>query len=146
MSKRVVGFTTGVFDLFHIGHLNLLERCKAECDYLIVAVCGDDYVRDVKHKEPVFPEQDRIRILSALSCVDEVVRISIEEVEDKMLAWEHYRFDILFSGDDWKGSERYALTERQFAELGVEIRYLPYTPGVSTTAIKEILDTRDCAD
>lgn len=127
------------FDLFHVGHLNLLERCKEQCEYLIVAVCGDDYVRDIKHKTPVFSEEERVRIIGALKCVDKVDTITIEEVDDKMLALERFRFDVLFSGDDWKGSERYRKTEEQFAELGVAIEYLPYTRGVSTTEIKAIL-------
>lgn len=139
MKKYKVGFTTGVFDLFHIGHLNLLERCKEQCEYLIVAVCGDDYVTQVKHKTPVFSEEDRIRIIGALKCVDEVSTITIEEIDDKMKALERFKFDVLFSGDDWKGSERYNRTEKQFAELGVSIEYLPYTKGVSTTQIKETL-------
>lgn len=139
MKKYKVGFTTGVFDLFHIGHLNLLERCKEQCEYLIVAVCGDDYVTDIKKKIPVFPESDRIRIIGALKCVDEVSDISIAEVDDKMLAWERFHFDVLFSGDDWKGSERYNKTEKQFAELGVSIEYLPYTQGISTSQLKSEL-------
>lgn len=139
MKKYKVGFTTGVFDLFHVGHLNLLERCKEQCEYLIVAVCGDDYVRDIKHKTPVIPENERVRIIGALKCVDEVDTITIEEVDDKMLALERFKFDVLFSGDDWKGSERYKRTEEQFAKLGVSIEYLPYTKGVSTTKIKDTL-------
>ena len=136
MAKCKVGITVGVFDLFHVGHLNLLERCKERCEKLIVAVCGDDYVRNVKRAQPVYPEADRMRMLAALRCVDEVVRVSIEETEDKMLLWQSHPFDVLFSGDDWQGSERYARTERQFAEIGVKIEYLPYTQGVSTTILK----------
>ncbi len=143
MKKYKVGFTTGVFDLFHVGHLNLLERCKEQCEYLIVAVCGDDYVTQVKKKVPVYPEEERIRIVGALKCVDEVSPISLEEISDKMLALERFQFDVLFSGDDWKGSERYKKTEEQFAELGVCIEYLPYTQGVSTTQIKEELKSRE---
>jgi len=139
MKKYKVGFTTGVFDLFHVGHLNLLERCKEQCEYLIVAVCGDDYVTQVKHKTPVFSEEERMRIIGALKCVDEVSTITLEEIDDKMKALERFKFDVLFSGDDWKGSERYNRTEKQFAELGVSIEYLPYTKGVSTTQIKETL-------
>lgn len=139
MKKYRVGFTAGVFDLFHIGHLNLLERCKEQCDYLIVAVCGDDYVTKVKKKTPVYPEKDRIRIIGALKCVDEVSTISLEEIDDKMKALERFHFDVLFSGDDWKGSERYNKTEEQFAKLGVSIEYLPYTKGISTTQIKDYL-------
>ncbi len=139
MKKYGKGITTGVFDLFHIGHLNLLERCKKQCDYLIVAVCDDDYVRNIKHKEPVFSLEERVRIINALKCVDETVVVSFEEVDDKMLLLKKYGFDVLFSGDDWKGTERYIKTEKQFAEVGAAIEYLPYTQGVSTTQIKESL-------
>ena len=139
MKKYKIGFTVGVFDLFHIGHLNLLERCKAQCEYLIVAVCGDDYVTQIKKKTPVYAEEERIRIVRALKCVDEVICISIEEVEDKMMALSHYKFDVLFSGDDWKGSERYKRTEEEFAKKGIAIEYFPYTEGISTSTIKEKL-------
>ena len=137
MEKYKVGFTVGVFDLFHVGHLNLLEKCKEKCEHLIVAVCQDDYVRNIKHKEPIYNEGERMRILNALKCVDEVVPISIEATEDKMLALKQFKFDVLFSGDDWKGTERYIKTEEQFNKLGVSIEYLPYTKGISTTQIKE---------
>ena len=137
MKKYRGGFTTGVFDLFHVGHLNLFERCKEQCSYLIVAVCDDEYVRKIKNKEPVIPFEDRMRILAALKCVDEVVPISTKEVEDKMMALQKYKFDVLFSGDDWKGTDRYLKTEMQFSKLGVKIEYLPYTTGISTTDIKE---------
>ena len=137
MKKYKVGYTCGVFDLFHVGHLNLLERCKEMCDYLIVGVCDDHYVRDIKHKEPVIPLSDRVRILKALKCVDDAVPVTIEETDDKMLALARFHFDVLFSGDDWKGSERYQKTEQQFAEFGVSIEYLPYTKGVSTSDLKE---------
>ena len=96
MKKYKVGFTMGVFDLFHVGHLNLPERCKELCDYLIVAVCGDDYVTQVKKKTPVFTEKERIRIIGALKCVDEVSIITLDEIDDKMKAWERFHFDVLF--------------------------------------------------
>lgn len=137
--KYKVGITVGVFDLFHVGHLNLLERCKAMCDKLIVAVCDDDYVSRVKQKSPVYPQAERCRILAALKCVDEVVLVTIEETEDKLLLLEHHPFDVLFSGDDWKGSERYRRTEEQFAKQDVSIEYLPYTHGISTTETKRKL-------
>ncbi len=135
--KYKVGYTCGVFDVLHEGHLNLLERCKAMCDVLIVGVCDDKYVREIKHKEPVFLENERIRILNALKVVDKAELVSIEETNDKMLALKRFEFDVLFSGDDWKGSERYKKTEAQFAEHGASIEYFPYTQGVSTTALKE---------
>ena len=136
MKKYKIGYTCGVFDMFHVGHLNLLEKCKSMCDYLIVGVCNDDYVRNIKHKEPVYSEQDRVRILEALKVVDRAELVTIEETNDKILAIEKFHFDVLFSGDDWKGSERYLKTEKQFAEYGASIEYLPYTKGISTTQIK----------
>ena len=136
MKKYKVGYTCGVFDLFHVGHLNLLERCKSQCEYLIVGMCDDTYVREVKKKEPTIKENDRLRILNALKCVDRAEMVNIAETDDKMLAWHRFKFDVLFSGDDWKGSERYLKTEEQFRELGASIEYLPYTQGVSTTELK----------
>ncbi|WP_290761502.1 adenylyltransferase/cytidyltransferase family protein [Fibrobacter sp. UBA4297] len=136
MKKYKVGYTAGVFDLFHVGHLNLLERCKAMCDVLIVGVCDDNYVRNIKHKEPIISETDRCRIIKALKCVDDAVIVDFKITDDKMLAYEKFKFDVLFSGDDWKGSERYLRTEEQFKPLGVSIEYLPYTKGVSTSELK----------
>lgn len=136
MKKYHIGYTCGVFDLFHIGHLNLLERCKEQCDILIVGVCNDEYVTKVKNKIPVIPENDRVRILNALKCVDKAILVDIETTNNKMIALEKINFDVLFSGDDWKGSERYKKTEEQFSKIGVSIEYLPYTHGVSTTDIK----------
>lgn len=137
MKKYKIGYTCGVFDMFHVGHLNLLEKCKSMCDYLIVGVCNDDYVRNIKHKEPVYSEQDRVRILEALKVVDRAELVTIEETNDKILAIEKFHFDVLFSGDDWKGSERYQKTEEQFKKYGAFIEYFPYTQGISTTQIKE---------
>ena len=140
MSKKYhVGYTCGVFDVFHVGHLNLLERCKEMCDILIVGVCDDTYVREIKNKEPVYPENERVRILKALKVVDDAVLVDIETTNDKQLALDKFKFDVLFSGDDWKGSERYKRTEVQFAKQGVSIEYFPYTQGISTTQIKESL-------
>lgn len=115
---------------------NLLERCKEMCDILIVGVCDDKYVTEIKKKQPVYPEDQRVRILNALKVVDHAELVTIEETDDKMLALEKFKFDVLFSGDDWKGSERYLRTEKQFAEYGASIEYLPYTKGISTTDIK----------
>ncbi len=139
MEKYKVGYTCGVFDLFHVGHLNLLERCKSMCDYLIVGVCDDKYVTEIKKKIPIYNEEQRVRIINALKVVDRAELVTIEETDDKLLALEKFKFDVLFSGDDWKGSERYKKTEEQFKALGATIEYLPYTNGISTTQIKEEL-------
>ena len=136
-----IGYTCGVYDLFHVGHLNLFERCKKECDYLIVGVCSDDYVRKIKNKEPMINETDRARIVNSLKCVDRAEIVSIDETLDKLLAWEKFKFNILFSGDDWKGTERFFSTEKSFKEknIDLEIIFFPYTTGVSTTKIKNDL-------
>ncbi len=139
MKKYHIGYTCGVFDVFHVGHLNLLERCKKMCDYLIVGVCDDLYVREIKKQIPVYSENDRIRILNALKVVDEAVLVDIETTNDKLIALKRFNFDVLFSGDDWKGTERYLKTEQQFAQLGVHIEYFPYTNGISTSMIRESL-------
>lgn len=135
--KYKIGYTCGVFDLFHVGHLNLLERCKAMCEKLVVGVCDDNYVRDIKHKEPAIVDTDRVRILKALKVVDDAILVTIEETDDKLKVLPRVHFDVLFSGDDWKGSERYIQTEKQFKGLGIAIEYLPYTKGISTTQLKE---------
>jgi len=135
--KYKIGYTAGVFDLFHIGHLNLLEKCKNMCDYLIVGICDDEYCLNIKKKIPIFPEKHRLRILKALKCVDMVELVNYEITDNKMLAYEKFHFNVLFSGDDWKGSDRYKKTEEQFKQIGVSIEYLPYTKEISTTEIKE---------
>lgn len=142
MKKYKVGYTCGVFDLFHVGHLNLLERCKEYCEILIVGVCDDQYVNDIKHKQPVYSQEERCRILQALKVVDKAEIVTIEETENKMLALRKFGFDVLFSGDDWKGSERYLRTEKEFAEYGASIEYLPYTTGISTTDIKNKISNK----
>lgn len=134
-----IGYTCGVYDLFHVGHLNLFEKCKQQCDYLIVGVCSDEYVRECKNKMPVIHEKDRARIVAALKCVDEVSIISTEETVDKMLAWNKFKFNVLFSGDDWKDTDRFQKTEKQFKDEGIDLKmvFFPYTKGVSTTQLKE---------
>lgn len=139
-----IGYTCGVFDLFHVGHLNLLERCKAQCDYLIVGVCSDEYVRECKKTEPIIGENERTRILGALKYVDKAEVVSIEETYDKILAWEKFHFNVLFSGSDWKGTPRFLETEKQFREKGIalDIVFFDYTQGVSTSDIKKAMNQK----
>lgn len=140
-----IGYTCGVFDLFHVGHLNLLENCKKECDYLIVGVCSDEYVRVCKQKEAVINEKDRTRIINALKCVDRAEVVSVEETLDKILAWKRFQFNVLFSGSDWKGSARFLETEKQFKENKIELEmvFFDYTYGVSTSEIKKNLQEKN---
>ena len=139
-----IGYTCGVYDLFHVGHLNLFERCKENCDYLIVGVCDDEYVRRFKDKDPVISEKERARIIAALKCVDKVVIIDSDTTVDKLKAYNNNPYDILFVGSDWEGSERFLATEKQFKEnkLNIEIQFLPYTQTISTSKIVEKLKNR----
>lgn len=139
--KKRIGYTCGVYDMFHVGHLNLFERCKEKCDYLIVGICDDEYVRNVKGKEPVINEVDRSRIVGALKCVDEVVMIDTETTVDKLLAWNKLHYNVLFAGSDWAGSERFKETDRQFKanNLDIEVIFFPYTQSVSTSMLREKL-------
>lgn len=133
MKKYKIGYTTGVFDMFHIGHLNVLQRAKEMCDYLIVGVSTDECVEDYKHKKPVIPYAQRAAVVSAIRYVDEVVP---QATMDKMEFLRHRHFDVMFHGDDWKGTELYKRYEEEFAKYGAVIEYLPHTEGVSSTMLR----------
>ena len=131
----IVGYTTGVFDLFHIGHLRLLRRAKEECDKLIVGVTIDELV-SYKYKKAVISFEERIEIIRSIRYVDEAVpQVSM----DKMTAWEKLKFNIMFVGDDWKGTEKWNQYEIEFKKVGVKIMYFPYTKSTSSTLINDIL-------
>ncbi len=143
MDKKIIGYTTGVYDMFHVGHLNVIQRAKEHCDYLIVGVSTDELVQKEKNKTPVIPFEERVRIVSAIRYVDEVVP---QHNKDKFAAWERLHFNKMFVGSDWKDTPQWKRFEEQFEPLGVEIVYLPYTLGVSSTSltniIKNILDEK----
>ena len=131
-----IGYTTGVFDLFHIGHLNILRRAKEQCDILIVGVSTDEVVETYKHKKPVIPFEERIEIVSAIKYVDKAVP---QITMDKRAAWEKVHFNALFHGDDWKGSLMYEKYHRDFEGTGVDIVFLPHTAGTSSTMLTAVL-------
>lgn len=132
----VIGYTTGVYDLFHVGHLNILKRAKEHCDYLIVGVTVDDLV-SYKGKQVVIPYEERVEIVQAVRYVDEVVP---QTTMDKMEAWNKYHFNKMFVGDDWKGTPTWNHWEEEFSKVGVEIIYFPYTKTTSSTKLREVLD------
>lgn len=132
----VIGYTTGVFDLFHIGHLNILKRAKEQCDCLIVGVSTDELVESYKHKRPVICYEERFEIVKAIRYVDRVVP---QVSRDKFAAWETYHFDKMFVGDDWKGTPLWLELEEKLRPHGVEIVYFPYTNGTSSTFLKQTL-------
>ena len=136
MKKYKIGYTTGVFDMFHIGHLNILKRAKEQCEYLIVGVTTDDLCEKNKKKRPVICEQDRVAIVEAIRYVDMVVP---QESLDKLDAWRKLHFDVVFHGDDWKGSAMYDEVERNLKEVGCDMVFLPHTEGVSSTALSQVL-------
>ncbi|GIN96866.1 cytidyltransferase [Siminovitchia terrae] len=135
MKKYKVGYTTGVFDMFHIGHLNILKRSKEQCEFLIVGVTTDELV-SYKNKKAIIPHNERMAIVEAITYVDKVVP---QENMNKMEAWENYKFDVMFVGSDWKGTEKWDKFEMQFKEVGVDIEYFPYTKGTSSTLLREAL-------
>lgn len=134
MEKKVKGFTTGVFDMFHVGHLNLLKNAKDKCDYLIAGVNTDDLVKSYKSKAAIVPLDERMQIVNAIKFVDEVIPI---DTLDKIELWEKIQYDILFIGDDWKGTERWIKTEEELKKFGVEVVYLPYTKGVTSSILRD---------
>lgn len=137
IKKYKVGYTTGVFDMFHIGHLNILKRAKAMCDYLIVGVSTDEVVQEYKHKKPVIPFEDRLAIVEAIKYVDKAIS---QTTMDKMVAYKELHFDALFHGSDWKDSTMYDEIEKTFSAIGVDVVFLPHTDGISSTLIREKSD------
>ena len=141
MKKYKIGYTTGVFDLFHIGHLNILKRAKAQCECLIVGVSTDELVRTYKNKTPVIPFAERVAIVEAIKYVDKVVP---QTNMDKLAAWNELHFDVMFHGDDWKNSTMYDEYEKQFSDIGVSLVFLPHTQGTSSTEITKRLQDTAC--
>lgn len=140
MGRYKRGYTTGVFDLFHIGHLNILRRAKEQCDYLVVGVSTDALVETYKHKKPVIPFEERVEIVKAIRYVDEVVP---QTTMDKLQAWDNLHFDALFHGSDWQGSTMYDEVEEKLKSVGVDMVFLPHTTGTSSTMISERLKDED---
>jgi glycerol-3-phosphate cytidylyltransferase len=134
MESKIIGYTTGVFDMFHIGHLNILRRAKEKCDYLIVGVSTDECVESYKHKTPIIPFEQRAAIVEAIKYVDEVVP---QKNMDKLAFLQKRHFDVMFHGSEWKGTELYNRYEEEFAHYGTRIEYLPHTEGVSSSMLRK---------
>ena len=132
----IIGYTAGAFDLFHIGHLNLLKRSKEQCDYLIVGVTSDKLIESTKGHSPIIPFVERLEIVKQCKYVDEAV---IQDDLDKVKAWEKYHYHILFSGDDWKTSPRWQGYERELSKRNAKVVYFPYTKTTSSTLLTKVL-------
>ena len=136
LGRRRIGYAPGVYDMFHIGHLNILRNSRLACDYLIAGVACDDFSRRAKGKSPVIPLAERLEIVRSIRYVDEAV----EEDVPKLEMWERHHFDVIIKGDDWRGTDKGNRLEREFAEVGVEVFYLPYTVHTSSTMLRQALN------
>ena len=133
--KMIIGYTTGVYDLFHIGHLNLLKNAKGLCDKLIVGVTVDELVA-YKQKKAVIPFEERIEIVRNIKCVDVAIP---QNTIDKFEAWKKLHYDVLFVGDDWYATSSWEKMEEELKQVGVRIIYFPYTKTTSSTVIRDTL-------
>ena len=130
----IIGYTTWVFDMFHIGHLNILKRAKEQCDYLIVGVSTDELVQSYKNKLPIIPYAERSAIVEAIKYVDKVVP---QKNRDKIAAFNEFKFNKMFVGDDWKGKPLFVEVEEYLNKNGAEVVYFPYTQGTSSSILRE---------
>ena len=137
MSQKV-GYAAGAFDLFHIGHLNILKHAKEHCDVLVAGVVSDEMLELSRGRGPVVPLAERLEIVRHIDVVD---RVHAETVPDKLDTWAQLRFDVFFKGDDWRGTPRGIELERRFAAVGVQVVYFPYTVTTSSTRLRQALDT-----
>ncbi|EAR26054.1 Cytidyltransferase-related protein [marine actinobacterium PHSC20C1] len=136
MTRRI-GYAAGAYDLFHVGHLNILKRAREQCDYLIAGVVSDEMLELTKNLRPTIPLEERLEIVRSIRYVDEAV---VETVPDKLETWRQVRFTTFFKGDDWRGTEKGERLEREFAAVGVEVVYFPYTANTSSTVLRRALD------
>jgi glycerol-3-phosphate cytidylyltransferase len=135
--KKKIGYTTGVFDLFHVGHLNIIKRAKKSCDKLVVGVTTDKLTEKRKGKKPIIPFEERVRILEEMRSVDKVVpQEEINELRDQ----KKIKFDIIFKGSDWEGTKRWKNLEKEFKKRGVEVKYFPYTKTTSSTLLNKLIE------
>jgi glycerol-3-phosphate cytidylyltransferase len=135
-TKQIVGYVPGVFDMFHIGHLNILRRASLQCDRLIAGVVSDEVALQQKGRPPVIPQDERLDIVASMEFVDRAV---MEWSTDKLATWDRVGFDVIFKGDDWRGSEKWTRLEHEFARVGVVVLYLPYTTHTSSSRLRGLL-------
>ena len=135
----IIGYTSGVYDLFHIGHLNLLRNAKAMCDKLVVGVTTDELMAEYKKHKTIIPFTERCEIVRAIQYVDAVVP---QDTMDKMGAWKRLKFDLVFVGDDWFQTPKWEKIEADFKAVGVRVVYFPYTKGISSTLLNAILEEK----
>ncbi len=133
----VVGYAAGAFDLFHVGHLNILRQAKSRCDLLVAGVVSDEVCLETKGRLPVVPLAERLEIVSHIGYVDRAVA---ETSRDRLDIWKEVRFDVFFKGDDWRGTTKGIRIEEEFAKVGVEVVYFPYTVHTSSTQLRRTIE------
>ena len=136
MAAPRIGYAPGVYDLFHVGHLNIFRHGREFCDHLIAGVISDEMAQRSKGGLPVVPLAERLDIVSSIRFVDDAV---VEDVPHKLEMWERLKFDVIIKGDDWRGTDKGDKLEADFASVGVEVAYLPYTQRTSSTMLREAL-------
>lgn len=139
----IIGYAPGAYDLFHIGHLNVLKHAAENCDRLIAGVVSDEMLIRTKGRAPVIPLAERLEIVRSLRIVDAV---HAEVLPDKLDTWRQIGFDVIFKGDDWRGTPKGDKLERDFATVGVEVRYFPYTVHTSSTLLRKALTAIDAEE
>jgi cytidyltransferase-related domain len=133
MKKYKIGYTQGTYDLFHIGHLNLLKNAKEQCEYLIVGINTDRLVKEYKNKNVVISEQDRAKIVESIKFVDEII---LTDTLDKKDIANKIKFNVIFIGSDWENNKRWIETKKDMKKIGIDVVFLPHTDGISSTDIR----------
>ena len=139
MPGQRVGYAPGVYDMFHIGHLNILRNASLHCDQLIAGVLTDEMAARAKGQQPIIPFVERVELVRSVRYVERAIA---EDVPDKLAIWERVGFDVIIKGDDWRGTAKGDKLEREFAAVGVDVVYLPYTAHTSSTILRQVLDQR----
>jgi glycerol-3-phosphate cytidylyltransferase len=143
MNEQRVGYVPGVYDMFHVGHLNVLRNARLACDFLIAGIVSDEMTFNAKGKLPIIPLAERLEVVRSIRYVDDAVE---EDVAEKLEMWQRLKFDVIIKGDDWRGTPKGDKLERDFASVGVEVVYLPYTMHTSSTKLRQVLDERIAAN
>lgn len=136
MGKKIIGYTAGVFDLFHIGHVNHLMNAKSMCDHLIVGVSTDELIANYKNKKTVVPYDQRVDVVRSCRYVDTVIS---QDDFDRFNLWKKLKFDVTFVGDDWFGKNKFKEIEKNLKKVGVKVIYIPYTKNISSTMVRQFL-------
>lgn len=139
--NKVIGYTSGVYDMFHIGHLNILKKAKEQCDYLIVGVSTDEVVEKNKNKKPIIPFDQRTLIVEAIKYVDLVIPQDRYDIEGKIKTVKKYKVNKMFVGSDWQGTEKWVKIESALSMIGCEVIYLPHTDGISSTILRNKIES-----